>query len=287
MRIALILNFNNYQQTIFCCDNVLNTSVKKIIIVDNHSTNKSFSILKNNYKDIDCVSIIETSSNQGYASGNNCGLNYIATDCGVSSQNIIYILNPDSDIGEDNIDSINTLIETHQCVGAVTVSQQHNLFTAWHCLKPARALLFNSRIITRIVGHFGYREVIPYKFNLREINQTIPVDVVSGAFFGIRQDVLMEVGGFDEGTFLYYEEEALAAKLKSLGKQNYLLTTSTYIHKGQGSTSLANSKILKINAQSRLYFLKKYRHVNQAYILIYKLTNRVDEWIWSLFSREQ
>ena len=42
------------------------------------------------------------------------------------------------------------------------------------------------------------------------------VEVVSGCFFMIRKDILELVGNFDNTTFLYYEENILACKLKSI-----------------------------------------------------------------------
>ena len=41
LKIGLILNYQNYQQTIICCLNLIKSGVDHVFIVDNGSTNDS------------------------------------------------------------------------------------------------------------------------------------------------------------------------------------------------------------------------------------------------------
>lgn len=69
----IILNYQNYEDTIKCVNNLLNfTNIQlQIVIVDNFSTNKSFFILNKIYANNSNVDVIQTNNNGGYSSGNN------------------------------------------------------------------------------------------------------------------------------------------------------------------------------------------------------------------------
>ena len=113
----------------------------------------------------------------------------------------------------------------------------------------------------------------------------IPVDIVMGAFFGIRQTILKEIGYFDDNTFLYYEEEILFIRLKRINKQNYLLTNYNFKHIGRGSTELPKLKFKEINDTSRLYLLSNYYGISKGYKRLYRLVNHIDNFLIKVLHR--
>ena len=61
-------------------------------------------------------------------------------------------------------------------------------------------------------------------------NGVAKVEVIPGCFFIIKADIFEKIGGFDENTFLFNEENILAIKIKELGMTNALSVNDSYIH---------------------------------------------------------
>lgn len=276
LKIGLILNYRNYQQTILCCHNLIESGVDLVTIVDNDSSNDSvhqLHVALDRYKQ---VSILNTRANLGYARGNNVGLRAIERKFGLADDHILIIVNPDSLLNSANIEQVTNFCLSHTDAGTVTVPQKGKQKTAWHNITKKRALLYNSRIFSKLAYCCGKVEPIPYQVKHSD-TKSIKVDVNSGAFFAIRQTTFSKVGYFDSATFLYYEEQALTFKLQAQGYQNYLLLTSRYVHKGQGSTQLASRKVLRYLQQSRRYLLIQYLHAGKLALHFYDWTIKFED----------
>lgn len=276
LKIGLILNYQNYQQTIVCCLNLIKGGVDHIFIVDNGSANGSvheLHVALNKYKQ---VRILTTKANLGYARGNNVGLRAIESEFGLADDHILIVVNPDSLLNSENIEQVTNFCLSHTDAGTVTVPQKGNQKTAWHNITKKRALLYNSRIFLKLAYCCGKEEAIPYQVKHSD-TKSIKVDVNLGAFFAIRQTTFSKVGYFDSATFLYYEEQALTFKLQAQGYQNYLLLTSRYVHKGQGSTQLASRKVLRYFQQSRRYLLIQYLHAGKLALHFYDWTIKFED----------
>lgn len=79
----LILHYQTVELTKQCIKNIIDYfSDKKIIIciVDNASPNKSGELLKKEYVNANNVKILKSTTNQGFAKGNNIGFNYLKTN---------------------------------------------------------------------------------------------------------------------------------------------------------------------------------------------------------------
>lgn len=281
MKIGIIVNYNNYQQTILCVKNLEENDMDLVIVVDNCSENVSYEMLRTSFKDSKNVFVIRTSFNNGYACGNNFGLRYVEEKIGLSKYNIIYIVNPDVAVNSKSVNDIQHFIENNDSAGIVSSLMNGTTDNAWRHMTAFESFIFNSWVLKWILFHFHLREGGHYKI----IQKDQKVDVIGGAFFGIRQDVFKKVHYFDEGTFLYYEEEALFARMKKKGYQNYLLTDSIYEHIGRGSTSLPKVEFKKINDQSRNYVLKKFYGVSSTYLAITKLIELFDNFLLKVLKR--
>jgi N-acetylglucosaminyl-diphospho-decaprenol L-rhamnosyltransferase len=65
--------------------------------------------------------------------------------------------------------------------------------------------------------------------------QVAPIGQVSGACFVVRRQVWEELGGFDEGYFLWYEDVDLAARLHDRGRRNLIVGSARVEHGGAAS----------------------------------------------------
>lgn len=250
MKIAVVLNYCNYNNTITCVKRLLKAEIEKVIVVDNASPNDSVDQLRATFNQNNAIVLIFSSQNKGYAAGNNLGLHYIDENCG--RNNIIFIVNPDVVVNRVVITKIADFINVTPNAGMVTVRANDTIKNVWKQPSRLRGWVMNSHLLKWLLARLHISEMSYYK-----VEQPIQkVDVVLGAFFGIRQSTFRTVGYFDPGTFLYYEEEILACKLKQKDFQNYILTAMSYQHVGQTSTKLRRLSRDMIYQKSRLYFLK-------------------------------
>lgn len=74
---VIILNYLAYKETINCINDFKEQNKEninlKIIVVDNHSYNDSYKILKETFKNDEFITIVKTVKNIGFARGNNYG----------------------------------------------------------------------------------------------------------------------------------------------------------------------------------------------------------------------
>ncbi|MBX3650336.1 MAG: glycosyltransferase family 2 protein [Burkholderiales bacterium] len=106
--------------------------------------------------------------------------------------------------------------------------------------------------ITSVIGKaFGRKTVTDYEIS----DRTIFPDWVAGMFMLFRRDVFVEIGGFDENYFLYYEDVDICARLRLDGYLVALCPRASAIHDAQ-RTSHHNLRYLKWHLGSMLRFFR-------------------------------
>lgn len=288
MKTALIiLNYNNYEDTINCIESVekYNTASIKYIVVDNGSTrsdtvdklNTYFEMkFHENYKCLKegekhCLSLpyltfFISSTNDGYACGNNKGLNLAYTDNEIDR---ILILNNDILFVEDIIPQlIDSMEKLPDCAIISPILYKKGLKELdYNC---ARKNISPSELIKENFFHYWYRlnqnkyaERNAGRYILKnrqgELPPIIPIDLPSGSCMLIKKELFKKMGSFDPNTFLYYEENILYKKTKKLGLQNYLCTQLKCVHLGASSTSKSASLfIVDCGLDSARYYMRTY-----------------------------
>ncbi|WP_198413399.1 MULTISPECIES: glycosyltransferase family 2 protein [Cryobacterium] len=80
---------------------------------------------------------------------------------------------------------------------------------------------------------------------------------LSGAFLMVRRSVLDELGGFDEGYFMYFEDVDLGFRIGKLGLRNVYEPLATVVHSGAHSTQDDNARMIRAHHASAERFLSK------------------------------
>ncbi len=269
MTVLIVLNYNDCETTNKFVLSILDfESIDKIIVVDNHSTDDSFEKLTelSNAK----VDIIQTMENGGYACGNNFGAFYAIEKY---NPNYIIIANPDIIIENETILRMVSFADVNSDAGSITCrincTSGIELPIAWKLPKFLDCILENLILLKKLLGNRMAYDVEYLKKNI------VCVDVLPGSFFMIPAKVFAEVDGFDPDTFLYYEENILAFKLKQKKYKSYLLNSDEYLHMHSVSinkniTSVKNR--LRISYASRIIYCKKYLKIGAIGSLILKIT---------------
>jgi len=244
--IVILLNFNDsesVQEFIYSHQHF--KRIEKIIVVDNCSTDDSFEKIKaiNSEK----VELISSLKNGGYSYGNNFGVKYVNDNYIVDK---IIICNPDVIFKEDLINEMVRVLEHDSSIAQVTgimngtTIRKQNI--AW------RLPSFKDQI-TNLIYPFKTNSFDKYISSCFSNDKGFYVDVISGAFFMTRISTFIELGLFDERTFLYGEENILAYKIKLAKKKNFLLRDFSYIHLQEKSIN----KTIK-------HQTKKFQYLNKA-----------------------
>ena len=262
----IILNYNDLETTKKYINNIKDYKVlDKIIIVDNKSTDNSYEELKKISNDK--ISVIETDDNKGYAYGNNFGIKYLNEH---SKVDYIIISNPDIIVEEKDIKRLKKDLDDNEDISLVSpvIHQLGELKRGW------RLPTINDEILMNInYYHKKVEKNLEYNDDKYTGNLT-KVDVVSGCFFMIRKDIFNLIGNFDETTFLYYEENILAVKLKNIDKKSFIDSNANAVHDLSISVdkSFNSIKKYKILKTSQKYFVKYYLKANFFDMILLRTT---------------
>ena len=298
----IILNFNNYKDTINCIESVekYNTAPVKLIVVDNASTASGASealrdYLIGRYKDqlgvyndvtakevktncnLSYCSLILSEINDGYARGNNKGLLLAEKD---SSIEYMMILNNDVLFVQDIIPSLVERSEsiTDSALLSPVLYKRNMDGYDYNCARN------DTTLTTEIINNVCHSIFLIFKCDnplmnrryllrrYKELPQNIKIDLPSGSCMFIKKSLFKQIDYFDPNTFLCYEEKILNRKVKRINRQNYLFTDLKCIHLGAQSTSKISYSYdkMKKNMASPLYYMKNYYGLNSIQYALYK-----------------
>lgn len=262
----VIVNYNDFDMTKRLLDNVKDYKcLKEIVVVDNNSTDDSFDKLKE--FESNRITIIKNSSRH-FASGLNVGAKYLIKkvgDCNIIFSNSDVIIK-----GEEDLKQLSSNINSDIVVVGPVVREHGILNRGWKISTTNQEILFNIPLVYR----YYQKKLLHYKEEDYKKDLTI-VEVVSGCFFVVSSKFLREVDYFDENTFLYYEEQIFAAKVKAKNKKEAIDNKVEIIHDHSVSVDksikrLEKQKILKT---SQRYYAKKYRKANLLQMALLYLTD--------------
>ena len=262
----VIVNYNDFEMTSRLLKNVGDYKcLDLIVVVDNNSSDDSFEKLKE--FESNRITIIKNRFRQ-YSSGLNVGAKYLIKKVGKC--NIIF---SNSDIiikGEEDLKKLSSNINSDIVVVGPTVDEHGTLNRGWHLPSTNQEILFNIPLLSR----YFKQKYLPYRKEDYKKDTTI-VDVVSGCFFVVDSKFLMDNDYFDETTFLYYEEQIFAMKVKKNNKKELVDNTVTIIHDHSVSIDKSIKRIQKqkILKTSQRYYAKKYQKANQFQMALLYITD--------------
>jgi len=256
--VLLILNYNNAKDTIELCNSLINQKdIKfKILVVDNCSPDNSYETIKDKLKENSLVEIIKSTTNGGYAKGNNVGLRYIEKNLGTK---YVAILNNDLIISDEYLFS--SLIKRYNNLNNpafITPTQKdenNNIIenSAWK--KPT--------FVQDCLNSFWiYRKYLQSnRYNTNKSTSEIEVEILPGCFLLTEFDYFKQLEYFDEGTFLFLEERIILEKVQKTTRKNYLINDLFYYHESSSTIDKELSNIFKYKVlyESLMYYTKNYR----------------------------
>ncbi len=197
----VLLNWNGLADTTECLQSLMLQDYADFVavVVDNNSS-QSIEPLKSRFP---TVLFIENHSNEGFCRGNNIGIKA----CRDLNCEYIWILNNDTTVASECLGKLVAALDSDIRIAGVTnrIDYFDDREICW----------FGGGIFQDgIPAHRGYMSVFS------DPSPPAYSEYLSGCSFLARTDVLVELGGFNEGYFCYVEDVDLSLRMLNLG---YLL----------------------------------------------------------------
>jgi hypothetical protein len=247
----IIVNFNTKELTLQCIASIKEQTIGityEIIVVDNASTDGSQEVIENKFPE---VKLLSSSDNLGFGNGNNLG---VRESCG----EYLFFLNSDTILVDNAVLILYDFYRQYKTKLSIAVlgcrlvnAELKQINSCGNFPKIFKDILYYPYAL---INHFSKMQYSPYpQYSFNE--SFIKVDMVSGADMFMGRDVFVNIGGFDNRFFMYYEETDLQKRLFSQGFSNYIITNTTIIHlEGGGDGRISNAKRIMIQRSRNLYF---------------------------------
>jgi len=220
----------------------------EILVVDNASTDGSSEMVRDQFPHIHLVANDE---NRGFTAANNQGL--------VLSQGChLLLLNPDTEIVGDALAAMIGYAQANSEVGALgprLLNPDGSPQSSRRRFPTFSTALVESTVVqewwddNRILRRY-------YMADTRD-DAIQTVDWVVGACLLVRRQAYEQVGGLDEGYFMYSEELDWCRRIKDAGWEIVYLPTATIIHhEGKSSEQVVPARHIYFQSSKVRYFRK-------------------------------
>lgn len=238
-------------------------SLNYVVIVDNNSQDDSVAQLTTLVSSK--VVLINAEKNGGYGFGNNLGVEYAYEKL---RSDYVLIANPDVEFDESCLLKLLESLKKNENA-AISAGPQMNVDG-----RPWRDVSVWKYILNMSLFFDEWLHIRSYSYKFFEGKQECLVYAVPGSLLLVDAKKMMEVGGYDEDFFLYYEEHVLAEKMKKTGYGTVFRLDAGYIHNHHVSIRKAFKKWgpqRLLRCKSCMLFLKKYKNVSCYTLLLAKL----------------
>jgi GT2 family glycosyltransferase len=99
-----------------------------------------------------------------------------------------------------------------------------------------------------------------------DLDQVLDVEVVAGCFMLVRRQLIEEVGGMDEGFFMYGEEAEWCFRIRRAGWSILYFPGATILHRGGESARQYADQMTLAMSRSQLLFIQKTEGRAAAYL---------------------
>jgi N-acetylglucosaminyl-diphospho-decaprenol L-rhamnosyltransferase len=227
----------------------LNDQQTEIIVVDAASHDGTVERVRVEFP---TVTLIASDENLGYSRGNNVGWR-------AARGRYLLILNPDTEVQGDALAQMTAYIEAHPRVGVLGPQ----LVFADGSIQSTR-----RRFPSLLTGFFESTWLQPLAprgllnhFYARDVrdDETAEVDWVVGAALMVRREAYEQVGGLDEGFFMYSEELDWCRRMKAAGwGVTYFPAARIIHHEARSSAQVPAATHIRFNTSKVRYYRKYY-----------------------------
>jgi GT2 family glycosyltransferase len=227
----------------------------EIVVVDNASMDGSTAMVRHSFPE---VRIIENRENLGFARANNQAM-------AVSKGQYFLLFNSDAFATPGAIQSLVNLAKVQPDIGVVG-PQLLNLDGSFQASHTPFPTLRQEFLMLTGLGRLLVSRWYPSR-GPEENRGPQVVDYVEGACMLVRRKVFEELGGLDEGYFMYVEEVDWCYTMKQAGWQVWYQPAAKVFHVGSGSSKHRRAEREADLYRSRVQFFRKHYDDRTASLL--------------------
>ena len=215
----IIVNYNTCDITKNCINSIFEYTkdIKfEIILVDNNSKDKSYSVFSNDNR----ITYLYQQNNLGFGKANNLGFKH-------AKGKYIFLLNSDtllkSNVVKEFYDYMEKAPKSIACAGTLMKDISNNISNSYGYFPNFASLVKQYTIIGSI-----FKYILKSKEN--PLIKNGYVDFISGADLFIRKNVPDSLGLFDPDFFMYFEETEMQFRYNKNGYKSIIYSTPQLIH---------------------------------------------------------
>lgn len=265
----VVLHYIAIKDTIECVESILNNVkntenyVNNVVVIDNGSTNNSYEVLEEVFKDKDNVYLVHSKENLGFAKGNNLGYRFAKYKL---KSDFILLLNNDTIVQQKNFSDV--LINKYRekkyyvlgpdIISANELHQNPLRKQSWE-INELRNFRLRLRI-KMILSYFGGRLLEKAKGDTSSDyeGETIKKDIENTALHGacliFSPLYIKKFDGINDKTFLYMEEDLLKLLADYYGFLMMYTPDLTIYHKEDVTTNM-------LEGDDATKLRRKYKHL--------------------------
>jgi GT2 family glycosyltransferase len=238
----------------------------QVIVVDNASNDGSPEMVRAEFPQ---VQLVTNKENRGFTAANNQGLD-------LSHGRHLLLLNPDTEVIGDALATMVRYLDEHPTVGALGPQLRYpdgSLQSSRRRFPTLLTALVESTVIqewwgdNRILRDFYMADTPDDHAPSTPEGSVQPVDWVVGACLAVRRQAYEQVGGLDEGYFMYSEELDWCRRIADAGwRIIYLPTAAVIHHEGKSSEQVVPARHIHFQSSKVRYF-RKHHGAFQAGVL--------------------
>lgn len=245
----------------------------EVIVVDNASADSSAAMVTAEYP---AVRLVANQHNRGFTGGNNQGL-------ALTQGRYILLLNPDTIVQDNALETLVNFIDSHPEAGVVGPQLRYadgSLQSSRRRFPTLATALLES---TPLAWHWPAernRWAQHYHMADRSPDVEQEVDWLVGAALLTRREVLEQVGGFDEGYFMYSEELDWQRRVRAAGWKVVYVPQAVITHyEGKSSEQATAARHIRFNTSKVRYFRKHHGAIQAQLLRLALLAMFAIEWI--------
>ncbi len=232
--LVVLVNYKNYQDTQSCINSIKDSSLVKILLIDQNSIDRE---LKNIQRKNPSLLIKKLKENRGFAAANNIGLKLALKE----KIPYVLLLNNDTVVEKNTIKLLFDFMEAHpDCAICSPVNYFYN---------KKNKICFSGGKINFYTGQTDHFYDLPAKDRKTQF--------ITGASMFIRTRAFKDIGFMNEKYFLYYEDADLSVRIRKAGWQMWIVKNAKIWHKVSVSLGGHGSKTqYYYGYRNRLFFIK-------------------------------
>lgn len=260
---VVIVNYNVchfLEQCLLSVERAARGLVVTIVVVDNNSSDGSLAMVRRRFPQ---VRVIANTDNPGFSKANNQAIHNTHSD-------YVLLLNPDTVIGEDTLKVCIEYFDQHPQVGGLGV----RMIDGSGAFLPESKRGFPSPFVA-FAKTIGLSRLFPrstlwnrYHLGFLDEHKNHSVEVLAGAFMGLRRSVLEEIGTLDEAFFMYGEDIDLSYRIVKAGYENHYIAHNTIIHYKGESTKKGSLNYVRVFYQAMIIFARKHFTGQKAWLFV-------------------